>query len=137
MKKYILFVLMFFMTFWLYSQEYLVGITLSDVRIIEECHFGDEWSAYFSFGGDYRCKGSGDVFVLRSNQEFGLKSMIFEGNETHSDYEDITTIIAYEDLEEGRYRFEQELYVEDENTGRYSCNNAKFNFSYTITVTER
>ena len=137
MKGCILFMLMLSIFSKLYAQEYRVEITLSDVEMIEECHFGDEWSSYFSFGGKYRYEKFGDAFVLKPKQEFGLKSMVFEGNETHNDYEEETKVIAYEDLEIGRNTYEQQLYIEDENTGRYHCNNATFRFSYIILVSER
>lgn len=32
------------------AQVFQVQITLSDVSMINECHFGDEWQAYFTCG---------------------------------------------------------------------------------------
>ena len=118
----------------IFTQGYEIKITLSNVEIIDECHFGDDWSADFSCGGKYR---DGDTFSLEPNQKFGLTSRIFEGEEIHNDHEQTTTVIAYEDLEIGRYKYEELLYVEDKNTGRYECNNATFRFSYIIRVTEK
>ena len=134
LKKGLLIILILLLNSELISQEIVVVITLSDTQVVEECHFGDDWEAHFSFGGKYRYSERGDNFLLKPNQEFGLKSMIFEGKEEHSDYEEKVTIIKYDQLDVGRFKFEELLYVEDENTGRYHCNNATFKFSYLIEV---
>lgn len=134
LRRSVFVILMMLLISELVSQQFVVSITLHDTQIVEECHFGDDWEAYFSFGGEYRYSKRGDKFLLEPHQEFGLKSMIFEGNETYNDYKDKTTIIKYDQLEVGRFTFEELLYVEDENTGRYHCNNASFKFSYQIEV---
>jgi len=137
MKSFISFMFVMFMASGIYSQGYLIEIILEEVQIVDECHFGDEWSASFSFGDGYNYQRNGAPFILESNQEFNLKSMIEEGNEVHNDYGKKIFVITYEDLEVGRNSFQDELYMEDENTGRYHCNNATFRFDYTIIVTER
>jgi len=119
------------------SQEYEIEITLSEVEMVDECHFGDEWSAYFSFGGEYRYKNRGDKFVLKPQESFPIHSMIYEGNEKYNDFEKITSMISHDSLGIGSFKFVQYLYVEDENTGRYSCNNATFKFDYIISVAFR
>lgn len=134
LKRYIFSVLMMLIISAIDAQEIVVSITLSDAKIVEECHFGDDWEAYFSFGGKYRYSELSDRFILKPNEEFGLKSMIFEGKEEYNDYKDITTIIKFDQLDVGRFSFEELLYVEDKNTGRYHCNNATFKFSYIIEV---
>ncbi len=119
------------------GQEYVIQIELKDVYIVEECHFGDEWKAYFSFGGEYMYEDVAQPFILSPSNSFGLKSMIFEGNEVHNDYAETISKISHDDLKAGRYTLEELLYVEDENTGRYHCNNATFKFDYIISVTVR
>ncbi len=119
------------------SQEIAVSITLTNTQIVEECHFGDDWNAYFGFNGKYKYSKQGDKFLLKPNEKFSLKSMVFEGNEEYGDYAEKTAVISYEQLEVGRYTFEELLYVEDENTGRYHCNNATFKFTYLIEVSLR
>src|SRR5690606_20104593 len=114
---------------WVNSQEYVIEITLVDAVIVEECHFGDEWNAYFSFGGKYLYQKSGDKFVLKPNQSCPIHSIIYEGNETYNDYEKTTSMIRHEKLHVGIFESEEYLYIEDKNTGRYHCNNATFKFS--------
>jgi hypothetical protein len=132
---------LFFVSILLYntvwSQEYLIEITLSKVTMVKECHFGDEWSAYFSFGGEYTYQSRGDKFVLKPNQSFPLHSIIYEENEEYNDYEKTTSIISYDSLGVGLFKFVEYLYVEDENKGRYRCNNATFKFDYLISVADR
>jgi len=137
-KFSLVFVLMISSFSVLSTQEYVIEISLPSVEIVQECHFGDEWSGYFSFGGEYTYNQyQNGSFILKPNQEFSLKSIIVEGNERHNDYEEITTRIAYEILEVGRYKYEEFLHIEDKNTGRYHCNSATFKFTYTISVVKR
>ena len=119
------------------SQDYEVEITLSKVEMVDECHFGDEWSAYFSFGGDYIYKNRGDKFLLKPKHSFPLHSIIYEGKEKYNDIGKTTATISHDSLSVGLFTFVEYLYVEDENKGRYRCNNATFRFDYEITVTEQ
>ncbi|MEM9549373.1 MAG: hypothetical protein AAGA77_25600, partial [Bacteroidota bacterium] len=80
------------------QQDYLVEITLLDATMIDECHFGDEWNAYFSLDGRVAYEKYGEKFKLKPQQSFTLYSIITEGNEKYDDYEQKLTDIQYEDI---------------------------------------
>jgi len=119
-----------------HSQEYIIEVTLSEVEMVDECHFGDEWRACFSFDGENFYKNRGDKFVLKPGKSFQLHSIIYEENEKYNDYEKKTSTISHDSLGIGKFQLVKYLYIEDENKGRYQCNNATFKFDYTISVAD-
>lgn len=72
---------------------------------------------------------------MNPQNNFRLTSIITEGNEYNKDVKHKTTTISYDQLNIGRNFFKETLYIEDENKGRFKCNNATFKFIYHIDIT--
>lgn len=136
LKKYLI-IFILFLSYNLFSQDFVIQVTLTETIMVDECHFGDEWKAYFSYGDDKAYLKEGERIILKPNQSFILRSIITEGNEKHPDYESKDNEISHKELDVGKYTFEDSLYVEDTNKGRYKCNNATFKFKYVINVTAK